>query len=310
MTAEMCISRAIARALICAALFGYPGCVDDGQVDKTADSGGPDGGDAGDTDTVGPGDLTVTFIDVGQGDSILLELPDGEVMLVDGGDNGAGFGAVLPLLDDKEIEVIDLMVLTHPHKDHCGGLDEVLAVVDVLEIWENGEILGTASFSEYAAARDAEGALVDVPDQGYEREYGEVQITVLNREEGYEDENNDSLVLMVELGDLRFLLTGDVETEEQADLSADYGADLDCDVLKVPHHGSFNFDPQFIDLAAPEFAVISSGVGNEYGHPHQEAIDAYLEAGALLCRTDESGDIVARTDGNSFAFDCQVPHEQ
>lgn len=287
------------------------GCVGDPRVDKVPDSGGDDAGDpdAGDTDTGtgGPGDLTVTFIDVGQGDSALLELPDGEIVLVDGGDNGEGFAAILPLLDDKGIEVVDLMVLTHPHSDHCGGLDEVLMAKEVLEIWENGETLATATYLDFADARDAEGAQVLLPEQGFERVYGDASLTVLNAEEGYEGENSDSIVLMVDFGETAVLLTGDIEADEQGDLVDDYGAALGCDVIKVPHHGSWNLDPEFVELASPDLAVISCGEVNDYGHPHQEAIDAYLDAGAVVCITFEAGDVTALSDGIAVEFQCSSP---
>jgi competence protein ComEC len=311
------MTRLFLCAMLAASLagaFGALSCIDDGRVDKNPDAGDPDGGDTdtdtdADTDIGGPGDLTITFVDVGQGDAAILELPDGEVLLIDGGDNNAGFGAILPLLDDKEIETIDLMVLTHPHKDHCGGLDEVLLAKEVLEIWENGETLETATYGDFAEARDSEGALLAVPDQGETRSYGPVQLTVLNSGEGYEAENNDSIVLLFDYGQLRFLFTGDVEAEEGADLVADHGDLLDCDVLKVPHHGSWNFDDGFVEHAAAEHGVISSGEGNDFGHPHQEAIDAYLAAGTTLCRTDQSGDVVAWSDGTDLQLDCAEPIE-
>jgi len=301
--------RSLAR-LVLPVLVSTVACVGDPQVDKVPDSGqddgGPDGGDT-DSDSAGPGDLTVTFIDVGQGDSTLLQLPGGEVVLVDGGDNGEGFASILPLLDEQGIEVLDLVVLTHPHSDHCGGLDEVILAKDVLEIWENGETLETVTYEEYADARDAEGALLDLPEQGDQRVYGEVGITVLNSDEGYEGENNDSIVLAVEYGQIELLLTGDVEALEQADLVDDYGDALACDAIKVPHHGSWNQDPEFITLVAPTYAVISCGEVNDYGHPHQVTIDAYLDVADELCITFEAGDVTLWSDGADLDFNCAAP---
>lgn len=300
----------LARLVPLAVLF-TTACVDDPHVDKVPDSGDPDGGDpdGGDTDTgsAGSGDLTVTFIDVGQGDATLLEMPDGRTVLVDGGDNGEGFAAILPLLDDKGIEVVDLMVLTHPHSDHCGGLDEVLLAKDVLEVWENGETLDTATYDDFADARNGEGAQLGVPDQGDHRAFGEATITILNTGEGYEGENNDSIVLSVEFGQRKILLTGDVEALEQEDLVDDYGDALACDALKVPHHGSWNQDSEFISFASPTFAVISCGEVNDYGHPHQVTIDAYLEVVDELCITFEAGDSVLWTDGSEMTFECAAP---
>ena len=249
--------------------------------------------------------LTATFIDVGQGDSTLFELPGGTVILIDGGDGEHGSAAVLDLLRAKSIGTIDLLVLTHPHADHVGGLVAVLEALDVLEIWEGGAEADTEAYRNFVQARDSEGALVRVPDQSMIRNYGRVAIEVLNREEGYAGENNDSLVLKISYGDTAFLMTGDVEKEETIDLLKDWGEDLDCDVLKVPHHGSASFDPAFVKATSPELAVISVGTGNPYGQPAEETVDAYLDTGTALCRTDLSGSITVTTDGASLAFDCR-----
>jgi beta-lactamase superfamily II metal-dependent hydrolase len=279
-------------------------CIDDASVDKDPDGGDPDGGD---TDSGDTGEMLVTFIDVGQGDSTLLELPGGAVVLVDGGDNGAGYGAILPLLDEKGIETIDLLVLTHPHKDHCGGLDEVLLAMDVLEIWENGETLPTETYTEYAAARDAEGAQLETPSVGYTQSFGPVSFEVLHSDKGYEDENNDSIVLQIVFDQVTVLLTGDIEEEAQQYLANIYGSDLACEAIKVPHHGSSDYSPQFVDMASPRYAVISCGEDNPFGHPHQEAIDAYLDEVDELCVTMEAGDVAFWTDGGDVQFDCASP---
>ncbi|HUU22645.1 MAG TPA: MBL fold metallo-hydrolase, partial [Phycisphaerae bacterium] len=174
------------------------GCIDDGNVAPPGDDAGTDAdSDAdsdGDADTDVDGPFVVTFIDVGQGDAALYQMPDGSAILVDGGPTGAGNSAIVPLLWDKGITNLDLVVLTHPHADHCGGLDEVLALVEVAEIWENGETLDTSSYQGFAAARDAEGVEVLVAGAGDQRAFGDVLLTVLWGDHGMEDENNDSIV--------------------------------------------------------------------------------------------------------------------
>jgi beta-lactamase superfamily II metal-dependent hydrolase len=290
------------------------GCIDTGGVAPAPDGGGSDAdadGDSdsdGDTDGDADGPLVVTFIDVGQGDAALYELPDGSAILVDGGPNGAGNSAIVPLLWDKGIVQLELVVLTHPHADHCGGLDEVLQLVAVAEIWENGETLETASYQGFAAARDAEGAEQRIAAAGDERWFGDVLLTVLAADRGMEGENNDSVVLAFDFAGRRVLAAADIEAEAQALLLDEHGAGLASDVVKVPHHGSWNFDQSFVEVVAADFGAISCGENNDFGHPHQVAIDAWLGVGTTLCRTDLSGDVAATIGtAGDVTFDCADP---
>lgn len=289
------VAHPAASIIVFLLLAAIPSC----DIDRGLKSGLP-AEDAG----AGSGDLVATFIDVWQGDAALFELPDGSTLLIDGGDQGYGASTVAPLLEAKGIDVIDLMVLTHPHSDHCGGLDEVMERVDVLEIWDNGEDGDSYSWDEYEEARDNEGATVLVPPVGLVRQFGQVSLEVLHADSGHEGENNDSLVLMMTHGQVSFLLTGDVESEGQEEMVTLHGSSLRCDVLKVPHHGSWNQYEQFAFHAHPAFAVISSGEGNEYGHPHQETLDLYEGLGSSLCRTDTLGDVEITTDGIDVFSTC------
>ncbi len=258
-------------------------------------------------DPSGPDLFVVTFIDVWQGDSALLELPGGYAVLIDGGDDGHGNWDVLQVMEKRGITSLDLMVMTHPHADHVGGLDEVIEQVDVAEVWENGETLTTNAYEDFVTAREARGVPVSYPEQGDETWLGDVHLEVLNSNEGYPGQNNDSLVIMFTYGAVRLLTTGDVEDEEQHDLVNDYGDALHADVIKVPHHGSPNYDTEFIATVSPDYAVISVGEGNDYNHPSQGNIDAYQAAGATVCRTDTSGDIMAVLDGMQVEFFCRNP---
>ncbi len=258
-------------------------------------------------DPAGSGLFVVTFIDVWQGDSALLELPDGTTILIDGGDNGHGNQDVLQVMERRGVFALDLVVLTHPHADHVGGLDEVLEQVPVGAVWENGETVSTTSYEAFEEARSALGIPVFFPEQGYETWFSGVHLLVMNTNEGYGGENNDSLVIQFTYGDTRLLTTGDVEIAEQQDLVRDYGNDLASDVIKVPHHGSPNYDTTFIRTVSPDYAVISVGEGNDYGHPDDGNIAAYQAAGAVVCRTDTSGDIMAVMDGRNVQFYCLHP---
>ena len=295
---------ALSLALLAAAL-ALPACVITGED--------ADGGAGGDTDTGGyTGDgvtLRAIFIDVWQGDGALFLLPDGQTILVDGGDNGYGNSRVVPVLQENGVDTIDLLVLTHPHADHCGGLDEVMHAVAVNEIWEDGDTLDTTAYSNFANARDASGAAVLLPEAGTVRSFGDVTLEVIETATGYaannDDVNNDSIVMMMTYGATRLLLTGDANTEEQDDILGAHGAaDLGAQILKVPHHGSYDFAPQFPPTVSPEWAVISCGAGNDYGHPHQEALDAYDAIGATVCRTDLLGTVEFTTDGAAIQSTC------
>ena len=307
---------ALALAPSLAALAACDGGVDslpdsdpDGSVDTDPD-GSVDADSDSDSDSDGDGLFEITFIDVGQGDAALFEMPDGAVILIDGGPNGAGNSAIVPLLWERDIETIDLMVLTHPHSDHCGGLDEVLALTDVAEIWENGETLPSSSYQSFAEARDEEGAQILVAQTGLARQHGGVQLTVLAADRGYPDENNDSIVIAFDFAGVRVLTTGDIEAEAQADLLDEQGGALESEIVKVPHHGSWNLDDGFVSAVSGDFGVISCGAGNDFGHPHDEALDAWLGVGTTLCRTDQSGDVGVRiTADGQIERGCLYPIE-
>lgn len=286
------------------ALILLAGCIDTGPVSPGRDGGPADGGAESD----GLEFLAITFIDVGQGDAALFEMPDGSTILIDGGPDGAGQDAIVPLLWERGISTLELMVLTHPHADHCGGLDEVLEQVLVGEIWENGETLGTVAYQDFVAARDAEGALVRIAEAGDQRSFGGAMLTVLAADRGMPGENNDSIVIAFDFAGVRVLTTGDIERESQSLLVDEYGPDLASAVVKVPHHGSGNFDPLFVDTVAADFGVVSCGAGNPHGHPHPAAMAAWQEAGTALCRTDLSGDVGVVIDARGEVFfDCADP---
>ncbi len=250
------------------------------------------------------GTLELAFIDVGQGDSIFLRLSSGETILVDGGSQGAGNRAVVPFLRERNVEQLDLVVLTHPHEDHCGGLDEVIAAFPTLEVWESGERSDSGQYVEFQRARAASGARTLVPPQGLRRDLGELHLYVMNREEGRAGANDDSLVIQARFGQIEVLLTGDVTALEQRDLVGDFGNQLRSEVLKVPHHGSADFAPTFVSAVSPTWAVISVGLGNSYGHPAQSALAAYRQAGATICRTDQDGTVTGTSDGVDVVLDC------
>lgn len=230
-------------------------------------------------------ELTVTFLDVGQGDSSVIELPDGKVFVIDTGKIGRETASFLKYRGKK---TIDALVLSHVHPDHIGGLDYLLNRFEVREIWDNGRLI-LPDFSDKIKHRTLErGDLIK--GDGYSiyvlHPYPEFY-TMYGDE--YDEANNDSLVFKIVGHKKSFLFTGDVEEEAEKDITH-LGLWLKSDVIKVPHHGSISaaYEP-FIKTVLPNVAVISVGRDNTFGHPHQETIEAL--GSAQIYSTDIDGAI-------------------
>lgn len=246
------------------------------------------------------GQLTVTVLDVGQGDAILLEMPDGQDVLVDGGPDGRvleGLGRALPFYD----RTIELMVLTHPHADHVTGFIAALDRYEVERVLTAETLHDSSTYKEWQHAVAAEGSSVDVAITGARFAFGEATLTVLWPAPGSapsKNLNDDSIVLLLDYRDTEFLFMGDASTEVEQQM---LDAVPDVDVLKVGHHGSrFSSSDAFLDRAKPEIAVISVGEGNRYGHPHKEALERLERHGMRVFRTDEYSDIELRSDGSKI----------
>jgi beta-lactamase superfamily II metal-dependent hydrolase len=249
--------------------------------------------------------LTVCFIDVGQGDSILIDFGDIEV-LIDGGDRSPG---VVEYLNEYVNGALEVIVATHPHVDHIGGLIEVLNTFEVQEVWHNGDTSTSQTYSEFMDAVQAEGAEVHVAHRGDEIEAGGLTFTVLNPATLAGTTNNNSIVLSLSYGEVDFLFTGDAEQEAEASM---VGAGIvpDVEILKVGHHGSRTASSaSFLAAAQPETAIYMAGVGNSYGHPHAETISALQAIGASIYGTNVHGTIVVTTDGTTYNVEPtnQVP---
>jgi competence protein ComEC len=248
--------------------------------------------------------LTVHFIDVGQGDAILIDRGDTDI-LVDGGPTSAD---VLAYLQGQGVADIDLLVATHPHADHIGGLADVLAQYQVSEIWVNGDTASSETYQNFAAAVAAEGATVREPTRGYTIQMDGLSIAVLNpTSELTGDPNEDSVVFRLTCGQVSVLLAGDATSDSEASmLAADLA--LDSDVLKVGHHGSStSTSTSFLAAVTPEDAVISVGAGNTYGHPAQATLDRLAAVGATIYRTDQDGTVVLTSDCNTYSITTSGP---
>ncbi len=246
---------------------------------------------AGDT-----GDASIHIIDCGQGDSVLIRL-DGKNVLIDG-TTGSNAGQVLEYLHRQGVESLDLLIVTHPHEDHIGGLDDVLGDMPVKEVLmkqlTGSMVPTTKAYERLLTAIKANGSTVTAAQPGQKLTVGNGVFTVLGPTEDFGDLNNTSVVVKLEVGNGTALFMGDAEKESEAALvSRWYDALAGMDVLKVGHHGSSTSSGEdFIRIVSPRYAAISVGEGNDYGHPSDEVLARLEQAGAAVSRTDRDGTIV------------------
>lgn len=243
--------------------------------------------------------LTVHFIDVGQGDSILLEY-NGKTMLIDAGERDKGT-VVSSYLQDQSISSIDYVVATHPHSDHIGGMDKVLNSFQVGNVIDSGFPHTSKTYENMLTTIDEKDIPFEVAEKGEEIEFDPaIEIEVLNPEPEYSDElNENSVVLKVSYGKISFLFMGDAGLETEEKLMAT-DSDIDSDILKVGHHASRSGSGEaFISAVSPEVSIIEVGEGNDYGHPHPEILKRLQEASSVY-RTDFDGSITVTTDGSTY----------
>lgn len=249
--------------------------------------------------------LEVTFLDVGQGDSILIREEAGVVILIDGGTERAGRSILLPYLRSQGIEHLDLVVATHPHADHIGGLIPVLENLSVGRILADGQVHTTRTYERFLTIIDDQGIPFSLGRAGQSWEFINIdRFAVLHPKEPFiEGLNENSLVIKLQYGQVAFLFTGDLETTGEAQLLP-YGDDLKAEVLKVGHHGSSSSTTaDFLHQVSPEIAIIQAGVDNTYGHPHKEVVARLQAAGTLVYRTDELGSVIVVTDGQTYTVE-------
>ena len=241
------------------------------------------------------GDLKVYVFNVGQADSILV-MNSGETMLIDAGNNSDG-KLIVEQLEKMNITEIDYLVGTHAHEDHIGGLDNIINNFDVEKFFMPKKSTTTKTYEDVLVAAQDSDLKITAPSIGDVFYLGGAKCEIMNIDNNAEDLNETSIVIELTYGDKKFLFTGDTETTKEQERSWN-----DIDVLKVAHHGSSTSTSEdFLNQAKPEYAIISCGLNNDYGHPHKEVINRL--DGIETYRTDEDGTILVTCDGASIEIE-------
>lgn len=270
---------------------------------------------------VGPGnfkeslnDVRVVFIDVWQGDSILVTAPLGRNILIDAGgelaDGGnAGAGKVVPFLKKLGVESLDYLILTHPHPDHAGGMISVIENIKVKNYRDTGLNSDEVDMESIRKAVRTKGINYSVLRRGDRFESGpgmSFEVLAPGNNRKYKKENDGSLVIKFNYLNTSVMLAGDAEMEEEDWILRQGGGTIACDVLKAPHHGSYSSSSAaFLNAVAPRAAVISCGSGNPYGHPHSTTLAKYKKRNIEIYRTDRGGDITMTSNGSEFKLETE-----
>lgn len=255
---------------------------------------------------VSSGQLKVHYIDVGQGDSILIQTPNGKNMLIDAGTNEST-SKVTSYLSRLGITQLDIIAGTHPHEDHIGEMDAVINMFKVGKVYMPKVISTTQTYEDVITAIKNKGLSITTPIPGTTVDLDPaVKLEILAPNDGnYDDLNNYSIVFKLTYGSRSFLFTGDAQALSESEMLSK-GFNLSADVLKVGHHGSnTSTSDAFLNAVNPKYAVISVGKNNVYGHPTQSTLQKLSAKGISTYRTDLNGSIVATCDGQNISFSCE-----
>ena len=245
-------------------------------------------------------DMTVHFLDVGQGLSILVQFGD-EVLIYDGGESDVS-SFVVSYLKQQGITEIDYMVSSHYDSDHISGLIGCLYAFDVKNVICSDYVHDSRTYESFMEAVEKEGLEPQYLEVGTELTFGDGVITILAPEEIVSDSNANSVAVKLEYGESSFIFTGDADYRSERKMIAS-GIDLNCDVLSLGHHGSSSStSSDFLKETVPEYVVISCGAGNSYGHPHVEVVEMLEVMEIDVFRSDVQGTVIATTDGKKITW--------
>lgn len=244
--------------------------------------------------------VKVHFIDVGQADAIYIQLPDNNDILIDAGNKSDG-SAVVNYLKNQNVDDIELLIATHPHEDHIGGLPVVFNAFQIEKVVDSGKAATSKIYSAYDAAVKAEGCNYE-QDNYQSYTWGNTVLRIYTGSETWADANDYTVICRLDTGDIEFLFMGDAEVPVEAALKGDISAEI----LKVGHHGSkSSTGSEFLSRVNPEVAVISVGTGNTYGHPSVETLSKLQSADIKVYRTDLNGNIIVTSDGKTYTVNTQ-----
>lgn len=244
--------------------------------------------------------LTVHYLDVGQADASLI-ICEEATMLIDGG-NAADSDFIYAYLKKLGITSLDYIVCTHAHEDHVGGLSGALNYATVDTVYCPVTEYDSRAFGSFVKYTQAQGKSIEVPSAGDTFMLGSAMVTIIGPVKEYRETNNTSIILRIAFGDTSFLFTGDAKYEAEHDI-LEKEFELKSTVLKVGHHGSnTSTSYSFLREVCPDYAVISCGKDNSYGHPHEETLSKLRDADVAVYRTDMQGTIIVTSDGHSVSF--------
>lgn len=246
----------------------------------------------------------IHFIDVGQADAAVI-LCDDEVLMIDGGNKEDSSLIYSYLTKTLGIEHIDYMIGTHAHEDHIGGLSGALNACTVSTVYSPVTEYDSDAFQDFKKYAERQAGALTIPTVGDTFNVGSASVQFLSPAYEYDNPNDTSIVVKIVYGSTSFLFTGDAEWDPEHDMvDSDY--DLSATLLKVGHHGSDTSSSYvFLREVMPQYAVISVGEGNSYGHPTEDTLSRLRDAGTVVYRTDVCGNIICYSDGNTITFETE-----
>lgn len=244
-------------------------------------------------------DLQIYYFDVGQADSTLI-INNGHSILIDAGNNEDGEKLVTYIKEELNITTIDYVVGTHPHEDHIGGLDDIINNFNIKEVYLPEAMTTTKTFEDVLDAIANKELSITVPTIGETFKLGEADFEVIYTGTGEKDLNEASIILRMIFGNKTYLFTGDTTEEVEETI---LNSNIDIDVLKVAHHGSkYSSSEEFLNIATPEYAIISAGEGNSYGHPEPETLTRLKKHTNNIYITKDLGTILLTSDGKTITI--------